>query len=69
MSDGQIPTSIGSGTINLFGVSVRVHVLDNGQRVIEQESVVQLLEAMATYKGEIDEDELNQFARWCKGLS
>lgn len=43
----EIPQSIASATFTVFGVEVRCHVLDDGQRIIEEESVEALLEAMS----------------------
>jgi hypothetical protein len=40
--DDYIPQSIWSGELNVFGVSLRVHVLDNGQRIIEEQSLADL---------------------------
>ena len=35
----DIPSSIWSGTFNFFGIDVVCHVLSDGQRVIEQDSM------------------------------
>jgi hypothetical protein len=45
------PTSIAQNTLTIMGVELTVHVLDNGQRIIEGDGVERLLGAMAS--GEI----------------
>jgi hypothetical protein len=59
--------AIASSTFRIFGVDVRCHVLDNGQRIIEEDSVVELLEAMASPDNR-DLGDMDAFARWQKGL-
>jgi hypothetical protein len=61
----NVPTSIWQGSFRLFGVDVRCHVLSDGQRVIEADSMEELFEAMANGEeiGDIDEG----FARWIHG--
>lgn len=44
----NIPTSIRTSTIHIFGVDLVVHHLDNGQRVIEADSMAALFEAMGS---------------------
>lgn len=41
------PQSIREGTLTIFGVELKVHHLDNGQRIIEEESIIRLFERMA----------------------
>ena len=62
------PKSVWQGTFRLFGVDVKCHVLDNGQRIIEADSLEELFTA-------IDDDiirdpasaDANEFFSWCKG--
>jgi hypothetical protein len=42
----DLPTSERVATVNFLGVDVVVHHLSNGERVIEEASVVELLGAM-----------------------
>ncbi|MEQ1977263.1 hypothetical protein [Xenorhabdus sp. SGI240] len=35
----QLPTVINSGTINIDNIQITVHTLDNGQRVIDENSM------------------------------
>lgn len=43
----KLPTVTHSGELTLFGVTISVHHLDNEQRVIEQDDVTKLFEAMS----------------------
>ena len=64
----QIPKSIGSGSIAIFGVTLEVHTLDNGQRIIEAESMARFVEAMAAYDGpETSDEDMMELARLIKG--
>ena len=59
------PQSIWQGSFKVFGVEVKCHTLDNGERVIELESVKELFTAM----GEASPDTTNSpdadaFVRW-----
>jgi hypothetical protein len=42
-----IPESIWQGTFNVFGVDVVCHVLNDGRRIIEAESMAKMFAAMA----------------------
>jgi hypothetical protein len=42
-----IPESIWQGTFNVFGVDVVCHVLNDGRRIIEAESMAKMFTAMA----------------------
>lgn len=44
----ELPKAVYSSTLNIMGVELVVHVLDNGQRVIESAGVEALFEAMAS---------------------
>ena len=64
-----VSTAVWSGTFHLFGVEVRCHVLSDGRRIIEAESLAELLAAMAN-TAHIDPKrgaEIEAFARWQKG--
>ena len=68
MTTSDIPDSVWEGTFRLFGVDVRCHILSDGRRVIESESMRDLFEAM---EGEGDVDAmaaLDGFVRWVKGM-
>jgi hypothetical protein len=62
MSD-ELPKVIRTGEFNLGGVIIKCHNLDNGQRVIDKES----LEALFCGDSKISETEIEAFCRWIKG--
>lgn len=65
----DIPKAVWSGSFHLLGVEVKCHVLDNGQRIIEGDSMMELLNAMADPT--IDREEtpdVTQFERWRRGF-
>jgi hypothetical protein len=61
------PVSVWQGEMPLMGVTLHVHVLDNGQRIIEAADMHAFMEAMAS-GGEVDQNEVTAFARWLHGL-
>lgn len=63
----SIPQAVWSGSFRLFGVDLQCHVLDNGKRVIDEGSVVALLEAMSKPGSELDNPSLAEFQRWMAG--
>lgn len=65
--EDDLPREIGRGTFNLFGVDVVVINLDNGQRLIEAESMEALFEAMSLSGEVIDHDEAIAFAQAVRG--
>lgn len=69
MPPDSLPTIAKSGTFTLLGVELRVHVLSDGRRLIEKESLEELFEAMANPIYKFDETELNQYLKWTKGLT
>jgi hypothetical protein len=66
----DLPVSVRQGSFKLFGVDVHCHVLSNGERVIEADSMHALLSAMADpgNSTETSEEDLAKFARWQRGL-
>ena len=61
------PVSVWQGEIPMSGVILHVHVLSDGQRIIEAEDVHAFMEAMAS-GAEPDENEVTAFARWLRGI-
>ena len=60
------PVSVWQGEMNLLGVTLHLHVLNDGTRIIEAADMLALLAAMES--GVIvDEDEAAAFARWQRG--
>lgn len=65
----ETPVSVWSGSFTVFGVEVKCHVLSDGRRVVERDSMLDLMNAMsATPTSEVDIDELATFVRWQKGF-
>ena len=67
----DLPTSVRSATFTFFGVDVKVHVLDDGQRIIEEDSVNALLGAIAADDPPFGVEgyaELCRYIRFTKGL-
>ena len=64
--------SVWSGSFRLFGVDVKCHVLSNGQRIIEEDSMEELLRAMSDgddLATNGDAREIERFARWRRGAT
>lgn len=55
--------SVWQGTFQVFGVEVKCHVLSDGRRIIEEDSVVALLQAMDVGLNPVD-DEMLELAKW-----
>jgi len=62
----ETPVSVWQGEMTLLGVTLHLHVLDDGTRIIEAADMVALLEAME-HVGPADVDEMAAFARWQRG--
>ena len=58
MTGAALPTSVWHGSFRLFGVDVKCHVLDTGERVIEGDSMADLLEAMQSAESSLDPGDL-----------
>ncbi len=62
----EAPVSVWHGELTLLGVTLHLHVLDDGLRIVEAEDMAALVEAMGR-GGPVDEDEIAAFARWLQG--
>ena len=62
----EAPVPVWSGEMTLLGVTLHLHVLQDGTRIIEAQDMIALVEAME-HGGPFDEDELAAFARWQRG--
>ncbi|MES2173871.1 MAG: hypothetical protein V4523_07975 [Pseudomonadota bacterium] len=60
MSD--LPKSISIATVSLYGVDMVVHQLDNGERVIEEASMLAFIEALNSLPSAPDESDHVQAA-------
>ena len=58
------PKSVWSGTFNVFGVELKCHILDNGQRVIERDSVAAFMNGLADMVDPADDPNIEDFMRW-----
>ncbi len=58
----ELSQSIASNTLNIMGVDLVVHVLDNGQRIIEAEGLEALFAAMAD-GADLTEEDAMKFAK------
>ena len=64
----KCPASVWQGSFTLLGIQMKCHVLDNGQRIVEQESLGKLFEQMGESGGvPLDSKEMERFALWQKG--
>ncbi len=63
----EIPKAIWEGTFIVLGVKVKCHVLDDGQRIVEAESMEKLFAAMTNPKHHQMGD-FSNFLAWSKGL-
>ena len=64
----HLPRAIAENTLNIMGVDLKVCVLDNGQRVIEAESLKQFFEAMGSTDVQFTEDDAMRLARAIRGI-
>ena len=74
MSTTEEPlTSVWQGTFKLFGVDVTCHVLSDGRRIIEADSVARMFAAQADIGHEPvtpdGEREMTAFGNWLKGIA
>jgi hypothetical protein len=60
----DIPKSVWSGSFNVFGVELKCHVLDNGQRVIDADSVADFFNLMADAEVPAEDPDMDEFVRW-----
>lgn len=64
----QAQQAVWSGEFTLFGVTLRCHVLADGQRIVDAEDFQRVLNVMGG--GDcpaLDPDEAARFARWQSG--
>ena len=65
----RLPKAIWSGSFSVLGVDVKCHVLDNGQRIIDSESIVELFDAHGAPRkiGEDMQLAMTDLAAFCHG--
>jgi hypothetical protein len=61
----DIPKSVWSGSFNVFGVELKCRVLNNGQRIIEADSMADFFNSLADDADAVAEDpNLEEFVKW-----
>ena len=63
-----IPEVIHTGMFHIGSLEIRCHVLDNGQRVIPEEDVIKFFDWLASNDEALDITELQDFAKFIKGV-
>lgn len=58
----DLPTSVWSGSFKIGDVEIKCHILSNGQRIIEADSI----EALLGFEGPIDASDMSEFAEWMR---
>ncbi len=66
MSNNELPKVTHSGTIKIMGKELKFHQLDNGKRIIEEESFYDFLEIFNS-DSPMSESEINDLAKMIKG--
>lgn len=61
------PKAVWSGTFTVLGVELKCHVLDNGRRIIEADSMEAFFRAPGDPGSMLDNGELITFTEWQKG--
>jgi hypothetical protein len=62
-----IPRAVWTGALDIFGITLHVSVLDNGQRVFHADDVEALFEAMGDV--EVTDADMRRLAEFIKGAS
>jgi hypothetical protein len=63
VADATDPVSVWQGELRMSGVTLHVHVLSDGQRIIEADDLAALMKAWEQ-GAPLDEAEAAAFARW-----
>ena len=63
----RIPTAVKSGELKIGDVVLKTHVLNDGQRIIEEESMIAFFEYLAS-GGSLTGEDAKNVARFVKGL-
>ena len=64
----ELPRSVWEGTFVLFGVEIKCHTLDDGQRIIEAGCLERLFDELADGENG-DYSDMEDFVRWFKGTA
>lgn len=63
----RLPVSVYQGSFHIFGVELIVHVLNDGQRVIEADSMTALFHAMETGEVDTPKEDIAKLTRFLHG--
>ena len=63
----NLPKVISSGSLNILGKELKFHQLDNGKRIIEEESFYDFLQIFLNSDSSMSESEINDLAKIIKG--
>jgi len=66
MAEHTEPVSVRQGELRMSGVTLHVHVLSDGTRIIEADDLAALMKAWAQ-GAPVDEAEAAAFAHWQRG--
>ena len=64
-SEAGPPRSVWQGSFSVYGVEIKCHTLEDGQRIIEADSLNSLFDAMADDVADLAG--IDEFARWLRG--
>jgi hypothetical protein len=68
MTDEKLPKAVWSGVFTIWGIELKCHVLDDGQRVIDVDDFHKFIDALEGGMPMQDDADLMAFARWQWGL-
>lgn len=64
----NIPQAIASDTLRIMGLDLTVHVLDNGQRVIDADDLARFFDALGDATEPFTEEDAVRLAKAIKGI-
>ena len=65
----KIPQAIATATVRIMGVDLTVHVLDNGQRVIDGDDLARFFDALGDSTEPFTEDDAVRLAKVIRGIA
>lgn len=60
----DLPKSVWSGSFNVFGVELKCHMLDNGLRIIDADSIDKFLNGLANADVPAEDPNIEEFMKW-----
>ena len=61
----NVPQAIWSGSFTVFGTEIKCHMLEDGTRIIEEDSLIEFFNSKT---GEADEGDMKKLLAWINGL-